>query len=947
MKKLLKILAWLAGIIVLLVILIIVGFELFFPKERARQLAIERGSEALGREVSVQDIDISLWGGLGVKLVDVAVASPEDITTDNLLEADNVDVKLRLWPLLKREIRVDRFIVNRPRIALVKTKQGRTNYEFPTVDSAMPPEVAEQPAAAKAAGAAVSFDALEINGGRLSYRDDSSGLALVLTDLNLSTALENPAPGRYASQGRVSIDSLAVTRGQTYPAVSLDLHYAGEYDLNEKRLSVEKADLQVNGLKFNMTAEVSDPLGEPRATGNVKSDRITVADLFKLLPQKQRDEIAEFRLDGDFSFDVDVQYDASVTENALTYAGTAVISDMTMAREGIEGELRFRRALLDFKPDNLRMNIEDGTFDGEPFKGHLVVDNFDDPVVNGELAGSVNLAFAQPFLPPEGGHEVAGRARADLKFSGRTGDVKSMSFSGNLTVTEGRYNSPQMPEPIEALSVDAYFDNKLVNVRTFEARFKSGYVNFSGRIDNLVAYLMADSVQARKVSPSVDGTFKGELDLAMLGRYLPEKGQPELTGRLAVDVKVAGGAARLADIKPRGRLTVTKGTYTDSLMPEPITNFAVEMALQPDTIAIDRMYLKFTSSDVTFTGKLVNPFPYLLPVKGLDRTAMTKPLFLFTLSSRRFDTDRLFPEAVPGSGENRASKPVDSVSLVILPDIDGRGTLHVDTLIYSKVEFTDLDGKVRIKDRRIECYDVTGNVYSGKVSGTTTIDLNDFDNPVYTGEFKGDQVDVDDFMSRFTRFGGHVFGKCDLTGGYTARGWEPDEFLNSLTMNGRGNMLDGKIVTSGTLYKLISGLADKAGQSFSEEQPIKNLGTDILVKDGKIVLDNLKTRLTQVGDIEIGGFYGFDGSIGYSGSLLLSQEVTEKLVSKGGLLGGLAGLLTDKTTARLALPLKISGTADSPKAELDYSALTKTAGDDLGKKAGNLLEDLLKKKDKK
>jgi len=225
-----------------------------------------------------------------------------------------------------------------------------------------------------------------------------------------------------------------------------------------------------------------------------------------------------------------------------------------------------------------------------------------------------------------------------------------------------------------------------------------------------------------------------------------------------------------------------------------------------------------------------------------------------------------------------------------------------------------------------------------------SIDLANFDNPHYTGQFQGTQVEADDFVSRFTKFGGHVFGKVDLNGSYDAFGWEPEAFLNSLSMNSTANMKNGKIVTSGNVYTAISSVAEKTGNTFDREQPVKNMTTNIKVQDGKVALDELTTKLGNLGDVTLNGFYAFSGELNYSGSILLSKENTEKLLSKGGLLGGLAGLLSDNSIQRVKLPIAVSGTADSPKMNVDYTALTEGAKDNIKDEADNLLKGLFKKK---
>ncbi|MBU0983416.1 MAG: AsmA-like C-terminal region-containing protein, partial [candidate division Zixibacteria bacterium] len=319
------------------------------------------------------------------------------------------------------------------------------------------------------------------------------------------------------------------------------------------------------------------------------------------------------------------------------------------------------------------------------------------------------------------------------------------------------------------------------------------------------------------------------------------------------------------------------------------------------------------------------------------------PFFLFALKSQRFDVDRLFPAAVPGSSADPTDVSPDSVSMIILPDIDGRGTFTIDTLVYTGVEFSAIEGKVKIFDRKIDCYDVTGRVYSGGVSGRTTIDLGDFENPRYTGQFSGTQIEANDFVSRFTNFGGHIFGRANISGSYDAQGWDPDAFLNSLTLDGEGNVREGRMVTSGAFQELVDGLAKMTKQTLSNDQTLRELSTRLKVENGKVMLDRLTTTIDNVGDITIDGSYAFTGALDYSGTIKLTKENTEKLMSNG-LMGNVASLLVGKKSQRIEIPLKISGTVDKPKAELDYSTLSKGMGENLNEQAGNLLEGLFKKK---
>jgi len=125
MNKVLRVLVWVVAVAAVLIIVTIGAVALFFPKEKAKDLALQRLSTALNREVKIDGVDISFWGGLGVYLKGIKISNPRGFTWDQFMEAEALDIKLRFWPLLKGEIAVDRTIIVSPRIGLFKTRTGR------------------------------------------------------------------------------------------------------------------------------------------------------------------------------------------------------------------------------------------------------------------------------------------------------------------------------------------------------------------------------------------------------------------------------------------------------------------------------------------------------------------------------------------------------------------------------------------------------------------------------------------------------------------------------------------------------------------------------------------------------------------------------------------------------------------------------------------------------
>jgi len=934
MKKFWKAILWIAGIVVVLLVLAVIAVKLFLPVEKIKAMVVEKGTAALGRQIAVGGLDISIWGGLGVELQQVRLDNPEGFDTTAFLTANKIDLKLQLLPLISGDIRFDRLVIDKPTVRMVKTATGAVNYAFKSADTtALPEEAKSVPPEGQVAALAISFEALEVKGGVVSYEDDSTSTSLNVTGLDLVSSLDYPREGVYVSSGRLRADTVLAATKKPFPPLSLDVNYRASYELPTHTLTIDNITADINQLRLKLTGRIAGLPKFTAATMNVSSDQIAVADVLSLLSPEQRAKLADYTVNGNFSLNVDLTYDTTTVKPGWLYSGSVALSDVRMSGRKFPGELAFRRCLVDIKPSKLRLNIEDGSFDNQPLKGYLTVENFDNPRIAGELAGSVDLAIVKPFLPSKGAHEVSGMSKFNLKFSGPVRKVDSLAFSGDLSVTGGKYKSALVPEPIENFDLDAYLDQRVVNIRRLDCRFASGQLSVKGRVTDLMPYLLADSATNLKVSPTVDADIQGSVNLSVARPYLPPLGNPQVSGQLELNINAAGRLNDLASFRPRGKVSILNAKYNDTLLPEPIEQFDAELLISPDTIDIRRLEAHFTSSDVSLKGQVVKPFPYFLPVMGLKRDSLPRPMLLFDLTSHHFDTDRLFPEAVPGAGDETLTIAADSVSPIILPDIEGRGAAQADTVIYCKVEFTQLNGKIRIKDRKIECYDATAKVYSGSVAGNTTIDLSDFGNPKYVGEFQATQVEANDFATRFTKFGGFLFGKGNFKGSYDARGWEPKDFLNSLTLDGDMNVRDARLETSGEFLSAFSNLASKLGKSFDKEQTIRDLASKVTVRNGRVFIDSLLTSLGQLGDLGLVGSYGFDESLDYNGSIKMEAAAS-------GQLGGLSKLLGQKESKRVNVPFKITGSITSPKIQIDYDALGKQMGENLLNQA----VDRLKKK---
>jgi uncharacterized protein involved in outer membrane biogenesis len=769
------------------------------------------------------DVGLSFAGGLGVELEKVAVANPPGFTGDPLLFADKVDLKLRLSPLVRGEFRVDRLIVDQPRVRLVKLADGENNFTFEiqekTDNSGAEPGPGSQDVPSDIA---VSFDRLEIHDGRLDFRDESTGQEVDLAGLSLVAGLTNPQPGVFSSSGLLKVDSLLVAGDQPLPALGAELAYDLSFDAGRQVIELAQGDLKINGLPFSLQGSLTTVPDSLRATGEVRTEGIALTDLFAFLTPEQLAPLEPFTIAGDVALKADLEFD-QVRAEPLAYEGQVKVTGLRAVSRDIAGELRIQEIRVDFRPDQLKVESDGGAFADQPLDLTLTLEDFQDPRVKGSVSGTFDLAFVEPFLPPERKAAIAGQCRLEGWFSGRTENIAEMDYAGRATFQDVSYRDPALPDALEQLNGTVSFDPDAVTVEKAEARFGAG--------------------------------------------------------------------------------------------------------------------------DLSLTGKLVDHLPYFLPADKDNRDALPKPTVTFEASSRRIDIDMLFPAAVPGSAApiEKAGTIPDTITAEPIPDLLCQGTIRADTLIFSRVPFTGVSGTIRLRDRILECYDMVAGVYGGNAGGKVSIDLNDLNDPGYSGEFEASDIEANNFLTRFAALSQVVYGKAGLTGSFSARGRDPDRIKSTMTMDSKAALTSGKVMTGEFVDSSLGSLAAKVGQKLDKEQALKDLTTLIKVENGRVGLDKFKTKLGSFGDLTLGGSYGFAGDLEYKGAILLSKDQTARLYASGGLAGSVASLFGDKAE-RLNLPLTVGGTMTSPKMDIDYTELTNNLKSQLQNELTDDLKDEVGKK---
>jgi len=281
-------------VLVVLAVLVVTGFFASLP-EMVRQVAVRQVPKAIGRQISIEDIDLNLFTGyFAVKKLRLA----EREGTDAWVEFERLEARLSLWWLVRRDIHLRDFRLVGPAIRIVRGENGELNFQdlMPGVKQA---DIAREPTkwTFTVEHAAIERGRLAVLDRAVSPAADWSIQDLAIETFGVTTRQGSP-PGRLKGSIRLGAATLDLSwdKFQQAPVVvSGSLRLAG-FDVTRARPYLPPtlpASLLSGVLGTELRVEytrTTEGIQAARAGGDVTLERLAVglpgsADAFLNVPR--------------------------------------------------------------------------------------------------------------------------------------------------------------------------------------------------------------------------------------------------------------------------------------------------------------------------------------------------------------------------------------------------------------------------------------------------------------------------------------------------------------------------------------------------------------------------------------------------------------------------------------------------------------------------------------
>lgn len=340
MKLLFKLLFATGLIVVLAVAALVITLVYVDPNDYKESIA-NTIKEETGRDIKIDgDINLSYYPWLGLDVAGITVGNAKGFGDQPFLQTKTVNARVKLLPLLRKEVEMDTFILHGATINLAKNEKGVTNWD----DLAKPQESEKKsgpsPLAAlvlggidikdanvvwddKQQGVQYKVSKANITTGELKFGEPitlSAELNLSASKPALSSAINFNGTVAYEDNGDVLLlkpmTLEANVKGKEIPGGEAQLKFSSEIkvDLDEKTAQINALDLNAFDTELKGNVNASAILsGKPEVAGEITVKGQNLAQLLKIFEiEPLASQIAKM---SDKSFDINTVFNADTKRN--------------------------------------------------------------------------------------------------------------------------------------------------------------------------------------------------------------------------------------------------------------------------------------------------------------------------------------------------------------------------------------------------------------------------------------------------------------------------------------------------------------------------------------------------------------------------------------------------------------------------------------------------------
>ncbi len=538
MKKALKIIFRILGILILVIILAGIIIPSLF-KEQIKEKVLSVANDKVNAELAIGDFGLTIFRNfpnLTFRLKDVSVTGLGKFEGDTLAGLKSFNLVFDLSSVLsKAGYRIKAIEIDRPLANAVIHEDGTANYDI-VKESGDARQVTEQlPGDELLAGKkedkeiSLRLNKFEIKNGIISYHDMQGGMEAVINDLDLALS-GNMAKNKTDLLLSMNIEGLDLgMRGLEYlKDASVTSRFDIGADLQNNTFELKDNFLAINALKLIFDGSVQLDNTDILTDLSIGTDDTEFKSVLSLVPTIFMEGFEELDTEGSFSISgnikgryssadsllPDVTLELLVKDGYLSYPDLPEkISDINLSTLITVDGSDLDNSIIDLM--NFHFELADNPFD----MGMRLSTPISDPDVDAEFNGKIDLESLASAVPIDM-DRLKGIIDIGLGLRGRmsmieNNDFESFYASGNLEMSGFEFIMEGVP-PLGIEVADFSFTPQFAAMEQFRMDVAGNIINMSGRLENYLPFIFKNEIIRGKLD-----LYSDYIDLDIILTYLP------------------------------------------------------------------------------------------------------------------------------------------------------------------------------------------------------------------------------------------------------------------------------------------------------------------------------------------------------------------------------------------------------------------------------------------
>lgn len=405
----------------------------------------------LKADVKVKKIEANLFENFpkgSIELVQVRIKETYEGSPENAYDIGRVYLLFDYADLFSGKFRIRHIVLRDAEINMIVNSNGETNFEFWRFSD----EVDDS------TEVALDIDKVEVYNSRYNFLDFSENFMLRSTIKEGSFSLHTIGDDTHMDiKADFELNELKDGELQWIKDKNLKSHL-GFSILDLDQYTIKDGDLQIEGMNFLINGQIDNSTPAIITDLSIKSEYSRLEELIMLSPGLLQGSLDDYSIEGAAWFNTTIKGAWTDSSNARIDVGfgfkdgsiTQKSTGLTLSELGMVGHYS-NGSRKDNSSSYITLKEVKGRHNTGEIMGDFALANFDNPFLNFNLNGNLDLAWVHEMFRIPGINSINGRVECDISFKGELSDLEQqeslseIAVSGEASLAEVNVNWDDLP----------------------------------------------------------------------------------------------------------------------------------------------------------------------------------------------------------------------------------------------------------------------------------------------------------------------------------------------------------------------------------------------------------------------------------------------------------------------------------------------------------------------